>query len=81
MNRDGFNEAHEHIIHAADYLTQSVNDAADRCDRAASAGAALAAEVYCYMQDPETGHTDELGVAYAAFMELHAGNFAARFDA
>lgn len=42
---------------------------------AADAGAALAAEVYRYLADPEGVGTDALREAYDTFIAQHAANF------
>lgn len=46
-----------------------------RYTNAADAGAALAVDVYRYLQDPEGIGRDVLREAYGTFMGQHAGNF------
>lgn len=59
-----------------DNICRIVRDKSTRYEEASKAGAALAAEVYAYLDEdrPDVGY-DRLREAYAEFMQHHAGNF------
>ena len=80
MNRDGFKQAHEQIILGSIFLTKAVNEAQDRFERASNEGAAFAAEVYRYIQDPAGVGAEALHIAYESFMSQHSGNFGPPFE-
>ncbi len=56
----------------------TLNDEADRFQRAAQAGAELAFKVYGFLADPAGQGTEVLQEAYDAFMAEHAANFTVR---
>jgi hypothetical protein len=74
-NHAAWNATRDQIMQGAVKLTQGVNDAEAMVNRASEAGAALAAEVYRYMENPADVGMDALHDAYQEFMGLHSGNF------
>ena len=63
------------IAQEADHLARRAEMAETKRDRAAAAGAALAAEVYRYVESPQEVGRSALREAYSTFMAQHAGNF------
>lgn len=59
----------------ANYLADLVHDREVRMTNAADAGAAFAAEVARFLDDPDAVGTDALHKAYSTFMGRHSGNF------
>lgn len=75
MRHDQWNEVRDGIMQGAVKLTQAINQAEDIGERASTAGAALAAEVYRYARDPEGVGLVALREAYMTFMGHHSGGF------
>lgn len=73
---DVFEDAKDRIVTAAEWLHRSVCETEGRYNRAAAAGAELAAEVARFLGSPADCGNDALYAAYRRFMGLHSGNFA-----
>jgi hypothetical protein len=65
----------DQIARDANNLVRAAEDGMGRYQVASSAGAALAAEVYRFTEDPDGVGLDALKSAYSRFMRFHSGNF------